>query len=91
MYSKAWPQLVHSSQLTIIVQVDVKLHIFSYLDARSLCRACGVSRDWNQLLWDDLLWRQRLAVDRLTWSQVSHVTNPQTYTEAASDLAYKEM
>lgn len=75
----------------IFFQVDVKLHIFSYLDAQNLCRACSVSRDWSELLWDDLLWRRRLQLDRLTWSQVSHVTNPQVYTDAASELSYKEM
>ncbi|KAK7099930.1 hypothetical protein V1264_022959 [Littorina saxatilis] len=71
--------------------VDVKLHIFSYLDAQNLCRACSVSRDWSELLWDDLLWRRRLQLDRRTWSQVSHVTNPQVYTDAASELSYKEI
>lgn len=71
--------------------VDIKLHIFSYVDARSLCCACSVSRDWNELLSDDILWRRRLAVDRLTWPQISHVTNPQIYTEAASDFSFKEI
>ncbi|XP_076463066.1 F-box only protein 4-like [Babylonia areolata] len=71
--------------------LDVKLHIFSFLDTRSMCCASSVSHGWNQLLSDDLLWRDRLAADRLTWSQVSHVTNPQTYTEAASDFSCKEI
>ncbi|KAL8618622.1 hypothetical protein ACOMHN_015732 [Nucella lapillus] len=71
--------------------LDVKLHIFSYLDSRSLCRACSVSQGWNELLSEDILWRHRLAVDRLTWPQVSHVTNPQIYTEAASDFSSKEI
>jgi hypothetical protein len=71
--------------------VDIRLHIFSFLDARSLCRAACVSRGWNQVLWDELLWRRRLEIDRRTWSQVSHTSNIQVYAEAASDLPYKEM
>lgn len=71
--------------------VDLKLYIFSFLDTRSLCRACSVSREWNQLLWDDLLWRQRLETDKLSWSQVSHTSNPHVYSEVNSDLANKEI
>ncbi|PVD22809.1 hypothetical protein C0Q70_16065 [Pomacea canaliculata] len=71
--------------------INVKLHIFSFLDAHSLCLACGVCKSWNQMLWDESLWRHRLEVDKHTWSQVTHCTNPEVYQEASSEWTYKEI
>ncbi|XP_059155269.1 F-box only protein 4-like [Physella acuta] len=71
--------------------VDMKLHIFSYLDARSLCLACCVSQEWNLLGSHDLLWKKLLHQDSKHWTQISHTTNPQMYQEVSSDWSQKEI
>lgn len=71
--------------------VYIRLNIFSFLDARSLCKACRVNKTWNQLLWDNILWSHRLAVDKRLWTQVSHTSNPEVYTDVDSDLSQKEI
>ncbi|KAK3735432.1 hypothetical protein RRG08_015625 [Elysia crispata] len=71
--------------------VNVKLQIFSYLDARSLCLACCVCQDWSVLTSDPGLWRRLLARDVRWWPQMSHLSNPQVYLEVDSDWSQKEI
>lgn len=71
--------------------VNLKLEIFSYLDARSLCLACSVCQDWSELTADPALWRCLLARDMQQWSQMSHLSNPQLYQMVESDWSQKEI
>ncbi|BFY99993.1 hypothetical protein BsWGS_03033 [Bradybaena similaris] len=71
--------------------IDLKLHIFSYLDARSLCVACCVNQEWSRLTSDELLWQSLLKNDMQKWSQISHVTNPRMYLEINSEWSCKEI
>ncbi|KAH9515362.1 hypothetical protein Btru_014251 [Bulinus truncatus] len=71
--------------------INLKLEIFSYLDARSLCMACCVNREWNQLTCDDLLWHHLLKKDVRSWAQISHMTNPKMYQEVNSEWSQKEI
>ncbi|XP_013078974.2 F-box only protein 4-like [Biomphalaria glabrata] len=71
--------------------INLKYEIFSYLDARSLCMACCVNREWSQLTCDDLLWRHLLQKDVKSWSQISHMTNPKMYQEVNSEWSLKEI
>lgn len=75
----------------MIFQIDLKLHIFSYLDAKSLCVACCVNQEWSRLTSDELLWQNLLNNDMQKWSQISHVTNPRMYLEINSEWSCKEM
>lgn len=71
--------------------VDLKLQIFSYLDAQSLCMACCVNQEWSQLTCDDLLWKNLLQKDIKSWTQISHMTNPKMYQEVNSEWSQKEI
>ncbi|RUS72654.1 hypothetical protein EGW08_019592 [Elysia chlorotica] len=71
--------------------VNLKLEIFSYLDARSLCLACCVCQDWSTLTSDPSLWRCLLARDERRWRQMSHLSNPQLYRQVDSDWSQKEI
>ncbi|CAL1543841.1 unnamed protein product [Lymnaea stagnalis] len=71
--------------------VDLKLQIFSYLDARSLCLACCVNQEWSQLTCDNLLWKHLLQQDLTRWTQISHMTNPKMYQEVNSEWSQKEI
>ncbi|KAK7487530.1 hypothetical protein BaRGS_00021232 [Batillaria attramentaria] len=54
-------------------------------------KPAGCSQTWNQLLWDNLLWSRRLAIDKRIWSRVSHSSNPEIYKDVDSDLSFKEI
>ncbi|GFS18266.1 F-box only protein 4-like [Elysia marginata] len=71
--------------------VKLKLKIFSYLSAQSLCVACCVCRDWSMLTSDPSLWRSLLIRDIRQWPQISHLSNPQLYLEVNSDWSQKEI
>ena len=75
----------------LLAQVGVHLHIFSFLDARSLCRlaqTCGYMQDLTS---DPLPWTHLLERDVGGWSVVGHLSHPQVYQEASSDLNPKQM
>eukprot|EP00117_Sycon_ciliatum_P014611 scpid77198/ scgid1078/ F-box only protein 4 len=74
-----------------IIQFLVQLHLFSYLDAHSLCQAAMVSWEWNALASDHLLWKRLLCRDSAKWQEVGHGTHPAIFSEAASDLPSKEI
>ncbi|GFN98552.1 F-box only protein 4-like [Plakobranchus ocellatus] len=71
--------------------VDLKMAVFSLLDAKSLCLACCVCREWRIISSDNSLWRRLLQRDIRQWSQISNVTNPRLYLEMDSDWSQKEI
>ncbi|XP_005092137.1 F-box only protein 4 [Aplysia californica] len=71
--------------------VDLKLYIFSFLDAKALCMACCVCQEWSQLTCDELLWQHRLQCDLKMWPLISHVTNPQMYSDVECEWSTKEI
>ncbi|XP_071119258.1 F-box only protein 4-like [Haliotis cracherodii] len=71
--------------------VNLKLHIFSFLDAQGLCQASRVCRGWCQLTSDALLWQRRLKADLPKWDVLSHTANPKLYQETESELTDKEV
>jgi len=71
--------------------VDLKLYIFSFLDAKSLCMACCVNQEWSQLTCDNLLWQHRLECDWKSWSTITHLTNPQMYIDIECEWSTKEI
>ncbi|XP_033125635.1 F-box only protein 4-like [Anneissia japonica] len=72
-------------------EVQIQLHIFSFLTAADLCRASQVCRTWNDLCSDHLLWKCLLWIDQHKWETVSHRTNPAVYRAVNSDLSQKEI
>lgn len=77
--------------MSLKFQVNLKLHIFSFLDAQGLCQASRVCRGWCQLTSDALLWQRRLKADLPKWDVLSHTTNPKLYQETESELTDKEV
>ena len=67
------------------------MHIFSYLDVRSLSRAALVCQQWNNLASDEILWESKLKRDVETWEVVGHLSHPSLYKETMTDLTAKEM
>lgn len=72
-------------------QVDVRLHIFSYLTANELCRASRVCRSWYDITEDNLLWAELMQRDIMHWNVIGHNTNPAIYKEVDSEWSNKEM
>lgn len=72
-------------------QVNVKIKIFSYLDAIQLCRISRVCKEWHDLTSDNILWSEILERDIRSWNVISHRTNPGLYKEVESEWSNKEM
>lgn len=72
-------------------QVNVKIKIFSYLDAIQLCRISRVCKEWYDLTSDNILWSEILERDIRSWNVISHRTNPGLYKEVESEWSNKEM
>ena len=75
----------------IFSQVGVHLHIFSFLDAGSLCRLAQTCDYMHNLSSDPLLWTRLLERDIHGWRVIGHLSHPQVYRDAASDLSPKQM
>ena len=61
--------------------IDAILKIFTFLDARSLCRCSRVQRSWYNLSNMDRVWGSVLERDRKIWKTVghrSHLKNSET-------------
>ncbi|XP_033738378.1 F-box only protein 4-like [Pecten maximus] len=71
--------------------LNVKLHIFSYLGVRDLCRVSGVCRDWYDVSQDNILWQEKLARNIQSWNIISHLTNPAMYKEVQSEWTNREI
>jgi hypothetical protein len=58
--SRIWLELEKILRFDMLSRIpsEVALRIFTLLDARSLCRASQVSRNWHRLADDDLLWHR---------------------------------
>jgi len=65
----------------VILQEDVLLEIFSFLDAISLCKVRRVCHLWNRLSTDDILWKHKLLADVHNWKQVSNSSLPESYID----------
>ena len=69
-------------KMVLYLQDDIMLHVFSFLDAISLCKVRRVCRKWRDLSSDEILWKHKLMSDIKTWKQISHSTNiPEAYLE----------
>ena len=75
----------------VLFQVNVKLKIFGYLDAKDLCRITRVCKSWSELCEDNLLWQHMLQRDVKTWHKIGHTTNPALYREVQSEWSNKQM
>ncbi|XP_060078195.1 F-box only protein 4-like [Ylistrum balloti] len=71
--------------------LNVKLHIFSYLGVKDLCRMSGVCRDWYDVSQDNHLWQEKLTRNIQSWNIISHLTNPALYREVQSEWSNKEI
>lgn len=71
--------------------VNVKIKIFSYLDAIQLCRISRVCKEWYDLTSDNILWSEILERDIRSWNVISHRTNPGLYKEVESEWSNKEI
>lgn len=71
--------------------LNAKLHIFSYLGIRDLCRVSGVCRDWYDVSQDNFLWQEKLTRNIQSWNIISHLTNPAMYKEVQSEWTNKEI
>ncbi|XP_031561137.1 F-box only protein 4-like [Actinia tenebrosa] len=71
--------------------VNLQLLIFSYLDARTLCKIAPTCKYWKMLSEDKVLWAQRLSTDLKKWKCIGHMTYPPTYLETNTDLTTKEI
>jgi F-box protein 4 len=71
--------------------VGVHLHIFSFLDAGSLCRLAQTCDYMYNLSSDPLLWTRLLERDIHGWRVIGHSSHPQVYKDAASDLSPKQI
>lgn len=60
-----------------LMQDDITLRIFSFLDAISLCKVRRVCHSWNLLSTDEILWKHKLMADVRTWKHVSSTFNPE--------------
>jgi len=78
-------------QLLSQFQLDVRLHIFSFLTATELCRASLVCRSWYDITEDNLLWSPLLERDVNRWEIIGSNTNPNIYKEVESEWTSKEM
>lgn len=47
------------------------LHIFSFLDAISLCKVRRVCQAWNYLSTDEIMWKHKLMTDVRSWKYIS--------------------
>ncbi|PAA58956.1 hypothetical protein BOX15_Mlig022387g1 [Macrostomum lignano] len=69
-----------SSSTTVDIQSllppEILLNIFAYLNAQDLCSCACVSRHFNQIGSDELLWQFLLNRDLPTWSRLSRDRNP---------------
>ena len=72
-------------------QVAVHLHIFSFLDAQSLCRLSQTCDYLHSLAGDPLLWTRMLRRDVHTWRVIGHLSHPKVYEDTSSDLSPKQM
>lgn len=78
-------------QLHNCTQVAVHLHIFSFLDAQSLCRLSQTCDYLHSLAGDPLLWTRMLRRDVHTWRVIGHLSHPKVYEDTSSDLSPKQM
>ncbi|XP_067936964.1 F-box only protein 4-like [Watersipora subatra] len=57
---------------------DILLHVFSFLDALSLCKVRRVCKRWNHLSTDEILWKHKLLTDVKSWKHVSNAFTEET-------------
>lgn len=80
-----------SSTEFLNLPVGVHLHLFSFLDAKSLCRLAQSCHYMEDLTSDPLLWTRLLERDVGSWDVIGHLSHPQVYCEASSDLTPKQI
>lgn len=61
-------------------------YILSFLDVHSLCHLAMTCVTMEKITSDPILWRRLLKRDTLKWSVIGHLSHPQVYLDAASDL-----
>ncbi|KAJ8305428.1 hypothetical protein KUTeg_015973 [Tegillarca granosa] len=71
--------------------VNVKLHIFSFLEAKDLCKISEVCKDWYINAQDNLLWHGLLMRNVKSWNIIGHMTNPILYQEVESEWSNKDI
>ncbi|KAK3091892.1 hypothetical protein FSP39_023485 [Pinctada imbricata] len=71
--------------------INIKLKIFGFLDAKSLCQITRVCKSWCEICEDNLLWKEILLRDVKKWKRISHTTNPALYQEVESDWSNKQI
>jgi hypothetical protein len=54
------PEEAEVDHFTDKIPVEIALLIFSFLNLKSLCFSSLVSKHWNQLANDELLWKEQL-------------------------------
>jgi|688.fasta_scaffold369449_2 hypothetical protein len=85
------PEKVGADHFTNKIPTEIAFLIFSFLDLKSLCLSSLVSKHWNQLANDELLWKEQLkrySQDHL-WRYLFKIPDKSSYQKYFSEILLK--